>query len=272
MFFYACSEGVQPEIIEYFGNEGRGIRKVYDEQGNLIEKQEIKRDPVVPKGYVIDGYYNVYNSGGLLKDSLNYREDKLNGLAISYFDGTSKVQHKAVFVDGRREGPDIQYYENGEVSQWRYYMEGFQSGLQSGRDSLGNWTWVIFSTRKDSIAFVAHLDKTGTVTNYSGIPIYLVERKHSVNAGQNFSIANLVAQFKRYRGQLCVTLKNENGSKIFKRTVDKFEVVDNFHCFFFDYRFERPGNYLYTVNYTLTDSTNRVDLHTWTVTDSITVW
>ena len=196
--------------------------------------------------YVADGFYVRYYENGIVADSANYK-------------------------NGVKDDVEIKYHPNGEIAEWLYRMEGIPFGLQSGRDTNGNWTSVVFSTRLDSLAFVAKLNRVNEIESYLGMPIYLVERNHNSKAGETFSIANLVVQFCQYQGDLSVLLLDSRKKVLYKKSVSRFEIVYNSYCYFFDYKFDTPGIYYYQVNYGLIDNKKNKKIGTWQVIDTILV-
>lgn len=244
---FGCTRNnADKSTIVYVAGTDSGTLTTTNNLGKIICEAKIKKSTKYSEGYYIDGYKKTYDDQGIILDSINYKL-------------------------GIHDGVGVKFHKNGKIAEWLFRMGGIPFGLQSGRDTNGNWTWVVFATRLDSMAFKAMLNNNNEIYDYSGVPIYLVEQNHNIKEGQNFSIANLVAQFQQYKGQLEILVMDSNGNILHNEIISKFEIAYNSYCHFFDYRFKKSGKFIYKVNYILIDKNLNKILDKWQVIDTVNV-
>lgn len=103
---------------------------------------------------MLNGESRYFHDSGLIKKSVNYKNNKMNGLYITYFDNeessvkTSKtynndkadgkaqsyyesgaLKSETEFDNGKKTGKWTIYYENGQIKQTGYFKNDYQDGV-----------------------------------------------------------------------------------------------------------------------------------------------
>ena len=218
--------------------------------------------------YVADGFYVRYFENGIVADSAFFLNGKKNGIERTYYE-TGKLASSFFYRDGQPDSLGIMLHPNGKLAFWFYRIFGKPWGKQEQYDMNGNLMSVIFATGLDSMAFIAKMDKEGTITKMEGNLIYALERDHAnLKVGYPFSVLNFVPEFGKYKARLIVMLKDSSLRTIEERNVRqlknyKYDMSGS--AYFFDYVFKVPGPYTYCSIVTLYDTTNQKVLRIDTV-------
>ena len=102
-----------------------------------------------------DGNHKIYHKNGKLWMDENFKDGKLNGSRLTYYDN-SQLRTKSNFKMGvmvdsltiyhpngklrlqrfldsnsRRQGKDVSYFENGQISQLEYYVDDNEDSLST---------------------------------------------------------------------------------------------------------------------------------------------
>ena len=121
---YANTE-VPRFIIQYVDNNKDGLYLEFDKQGAIVKKVEYKNN-------LMDGTYLKFKNA-VLMERIGYKEGKKNGESTLYYDkGT--VMETSNFKDGQRDGVTMWYANKdktqGEMVAMYTYKEGKFEGVQ----------------------------------------------------------------------------------------------------------------------------------------------
>lgn len=114
---YICkvyyASGVLKHESQVSDNLFIGEKKSFYENGS-IERIEKLYQPTALTDEIYDCHVTNYHRDGAKESEYQYRNDKLNGLAIDYDSAGRKVR-TAEYVDDKMNGKEILYYPNGKI-------------------------------------------------------------------------------------------------------------------------------------------------------------
>lgn len=153
----------------YRNNVPDGVRREYDEKGNIIQGYIFLNGKMVAEGIIDEkglkqGYFQEYYENGRVKAEGKYVDSKPVGQWKYYYqDGT--LEQEGTFNNrGRHIGEWIWYYQNGYVWKKEFFENGKNEGEYieydiSGKiivkgeyfdgEETGSWFWEIGDTREE---------------------------------------------------------------------------------------------------------------------------
>lgn len=148
---------------ETISKNGHQIRKEFFSNGNLASQCSYINDTIK------DGACLRFYETGELKEELNYKNGKKNGLQKEYFEN-GRIAMLYSFKDGVQEGNVISYYESGHIE----YEGSFKSGEPYGdakfyysNGKLKNYNCIDFF---GGVVYVIKWDSLGNKVKEEGIP------------------------------------------------------------------------------------------------------
>lgn len=119
-------------------NKFVGEKKSFYENGNL-ERIEKLYQPTLLSAERYDCYIINYRPDGSKESEYQYRNDRINGLAIDY-DSTGKKVRTVEYMDGKMNGKVTIYYPNGRVKSFVHYRNdsayGYKYEFSEAGDTL----------------------------------------------------------------------------------------------------------------------------------------
>ena len=98
--------------------------KVYESDTiNVIDKDSLKQ-----------GVWKEFWSNGDLRSEVSFKNNKKQGLEISWFDELDCVEHESYYKNGALDGPSIYYSKKCKKD----FFETFKNGIKEGKQYVGN--------------------------------------------------------------------------------------------------------------------------------------
>ncbi|MCX6183044.1 MAG: hypothetical protein NT150_14080 [Bacteroidetes bacterium] len=177
----------------------------YNEYGNIDSKGPIKKGFRVgrwefyyPNGEIsaigmyndlgeLEGTYEEYYKGGVIKSKTTYQKDQFTGPYIAYFPN-GKVETEGWYVNGQHVGEWTWYYINGKPKQRNYYIDDEVNGI------IENWNpdSTLDYTRK----YDEHLFQSITYYDANNKERIKLETKHG-NGTFNYESENALMDVHR---------------------------------------------------------------------------
>ncbi len=154
-------------VAHYFKGVPEGIRREYDENGNVVKSYVFHNGSKMSEGIVDDngkkqGLWKEFYESGLLRAKGHYQNSLPVGAWNYYYEDGSVEITGAYSKKGKKDGPWWWYYANGEVLSYEEYDQGDLNGdfyslsitgdtlvrgrFESGYE-VGKWYWMNDSTR-----------------------------------------------------------------------------------------------------------------------------
>lgn len=121
-------------IIETVGTIPDDIIKEYYENGELKEEINYRNGKR-------EGMSKWYYETGVLKGERNYKEDKLDGL-IKWYYVTGSLGTDFNYKNGKLEGLTKLYWENGNIKAEHYYENGKREGINKQYYNSGELRFI----------------------------------------------------------------------------------------------------------------------------------
>ena len=135
-------------IIQYKEDKRDGLYMEFDKQANLIKKIEYKNDSIHGGNYawdkngrattkqeykegMLDGKSVIYTDKGFIQEEAEYKAGKRHGITTWYLYGEKMQGPKYVmytYQDGKFEGVQETYYENGNIKTQKMFSNNVQNG------------------------------------------------------------------------------------------------------------------------------------------------
>ena len=135
-------------IIQYKEDKRAGLYLEFDKQANLIKKIEYKNDSMHGGNYawdkngrattkqeykegMLDGKSVIYTDKGFIQEEAEYKAGKRHGITTWYLYGEKMQGPKYVmytYQDGKFEGVQETYYENGNIKTSKMFSNNVQNG------------------------------------------------------------------------------------------------------------------------------------------------
>ena len=135
-------------IIQYKEDKKDGLYLEFDKQANLIKKIEYKNDSMHGGNYawdkngritvnqeykdgMLDGKSVIYTDRGFIQEESEYKAGKRHGITTWYLYGEKAQGPKYVmytYQDGKFEGVQETYYENGNIKTQKMFSNNVQHG------------------------------------------------------------------------------------------------------------------------------------------------
>ena len=135
-------------IIQYKEDKRDGLYLEFDKQANLIKKIEYKNDSMHGGDYawdkngrmtskqeykegMLDGKSVIYTDRGFIQEEAEYKAGKRHGITTWYLYGEKMQGPKYVmytYQDGKFEGVQETYYENGNIKTQKMFSNNVQNG------------------------------------------------------------------------------------------------------------------------------------------------
>lgn len=155
IFYYKSSLYINPGTIKekfnYTNNKKEGFHQIFDRDGKKISqvsyfdnvKQSAKqlfysngklKAEESYEGDLLNGEYTEYYISGNIKSKGFYLDDKLKGEFIQYEDSISepsdKISYLVNYIDNKKHGKEIKYYNSCEPSNETEYYDGLKNGIE----------------------------------------------------------------------------------------------------------------------------------------------
>ncbi len=111
-------------IIQYKEDKKDGLYLEFDKQGNLIKKTDYKDD-------LIHGGSFDWNKNGRITKKQEYKEGKLDGKSVIYTDN-GFIQEESEYKEGKRHGITTWYLTEDKMQGPKYVMYTYQDGKFEG--------------------------------------------------------------------------------------------------------------------------------------------
>lgn len=135
-------------IIQYKEDKRDGLYLEFDKQGNLIKKTDYKDDLIHGGSFdwnkngriskkqeykegQLDGKSVIYTDKGFIQEESEYKEGKRHGITTWYLNEEKQQGPKYVmytYQDGKFEGVQETYYENGNIKTQKMFSNNVQHG------------------------------------------------------------------------------------------------------------------------------------------------
>jgi len=102
---------------EYKNGEEEGIYQVFYENGQIQYDGQTKNNEFV-------GLWKMYYPNGEIKEIGNYKNDLSVGLWKWYYPTDNQLKSIVNYIDGKPDGLNIEYYQNGNIKHKAYYKMG----------------------------------------------------------------------------------------------------------------------------------------------------
>ena len=102
---------------EYKNGEEEGIYQVFYENGQIQYDGQTKNNEFV-------GLWKMYYPNGGIKEIGNYKNDLSVGLWKWYYPTDNQLKSIVNYIDGKPDGLNIEYYQNGNIKHKAYYKMG----------------------------------------------------------------------------------------------------------------------------------------------------
>jgi hypothetical protein len=100
-----------PQMLAYYIHDGDTI--------NVVDKDSLKQ-----------GVWREFYAGGKLKSESVYKNNKKQGLEISWYNLSGCVKQEAYYNNGQLDGPVTYYYRNCKKEMTENYKNGVKEGLE----------------------------------------------------------------------------------------------------------------------------------------------
>jgi antitoxin component YwqK of YwqJK toxin-antitoxin module len=126
-------------IILLFLLVSTGCRKYkYEYYSNGAIKREVEYSNGIKNGMMRE-----YHLNGNLKSIANWKNDKLSGESITYYEDGTTILSKCNWTEGKRDGTCNYYYSNGAIEIENNYVDGELSGVCKEYYSNGNLYCIV---------------------------------------------------------------------------------------------------------------------------------
>lgn len=117
-------EGILLKKSNYKDGKKDGLTEFY-ENGEISQRINYKNNT----GYFIDGVFELINDAGTAVGRIvTYKDGKKDGLEEVFYEN-GQLSRKSNYKDGKKDGLFQLYYENGQLLRQTYYTEGEKDGL-----------------------------------------------------------------------------------------------------------------------------------------------
>jgi antitoxin component YwqK of YwqJK toxin-antitoxin module len=103
-------------IVNYVSGEMDGIRRTYDEEGNLSTVETYNKG-------VLNGKELTFHPNGKIHTKGNFTNGNLDSLFYVYYE-TGELKEKVTMVDFTENGPFEEYYKNGQIHWAGTFIDG----------------------------------------------------------------------------------------------------------------------------------------------------
>ena len=136
-----------------------------------------------PSGVDKPKYIKKYRDDGTLRSVTTVNEENYaHGLKVNYYDDGKTVHSKITFDNGRKHGPAIWYYKNGQVFEHTGFQNNLREGLTKKYYKSGK-LMAEYSYEKDLVMpGLKEYTEDGTlITDYPGINIRQIDKLKTEN-------------------------------------------------------------------------------------------
>jgi MORN repeat variant len=123
------------------------IKRVFYEDGEVKIEQEFKNDSIQ------DGYYKKYFPNRNVALEIEFRNNKINGKELAYYEDGS-IKSRSNFIDDKRDGEAIWYFKNGQDSLKLNYYDGILVGESYEYYSVGKLKYYTVYGFEGNLRFV----------------------------------------------------------------------------------------------------------------------
>lgn len=204
-FFYPNGKIASEGLLK--NNKPEGLWKSYYVTG-------IKKSEGVWKNNKLDSVWIFYNQMGDTTEKINYLLGKKNGYYYKYytgFDHENTIKSKELYVNDKRNGKAVKYYENGAMYSEIPYSQDKKHGIALEYSKEGKIITVIRYRRNEIVVReeINRLNKEGRKTG-KWQEFY---DNGNVKEERNYSEGKLDGYVKRYNeeGKLLTAIKYKNG-------------------------------------------------------------
>lgn len=81
------------------------------------------------EGKIIEGEYSKFHPDGKLAAVMNFKDRKLHGRAIKYYEDGKTVRSELNYTNGKLDGKQSRYYESGAIYKVEEFVDGKRNGL-----------------------------------------------------------------------------------------------------------------------------------------------
>jgi antitoxin component YwqK of YwqJK toxin-antitoxin module len=163
MIFYSGDKEVARQtrdrkdtIVKTTGKIPDGLIKEYYESGNLKEEMNFKNGKR-------EGISRWYYESGVLKGERNFKEGELDGIIKWYYD-TGSLGTEFNYKKGKLEGLTKLYWENGNLKAEHYYENGKREGLNKQYYNSGELRFIYTFKNGRRISKETY-DRSGNLTS-----------------------------------------------------------------------------------------------------------
>ncbi|NBC84431.1 MAG: hypothetical protein GVY19_13775 [Bacteroidetes bacterium] len=141
--------GQEGEIKKFYypngtlSSEGRMVNGKPDGEWISYYPNGIIKSVGIRKNHLLDSIWKFYNENGDLVQSINYNLGKKNGYVIDYYIepkqpiNKGKIKAKELFVNDKKNGMSLYFYEDGSLKEEVYYLYNEKNGLSYEYNSEG---------------------------------------------------------------------------------------------------------------------------------------
>ena len=132
LFISNCGEKVREEITERFVNGDKKLLVKYKGEGGdevVVERITYSEsgDTLLLEKPLEKIFMKRFYFDGLLKFEKNYKDEKMDGKYINYYEN-GKKESEVFYKDGELDGKYIGWYENGKKRIEKHYKNGLKEG------------------------------------------------------------------------------------------------------------------------------------------------
>ena len=238
---YSVENGILDGLEQYYYDDGQLMASTYRENGQPLSHKRFYKNGRPEISITANGYEEGYHDNGRLEYkvkvlSLKLNEEmqrkNINALSAFYYVGkyesfhkNGRMAYKTNYVNGKKNGPTVEYYDNGNIKARGTFVDGEFDGLWEVFRKNGELSYTIFRHKgKDTYK--------GKKINYKELPIKkLVERQgvfYEVNSQSPFfGIATSYSQNQNYReGKKWGSFEVYYGNKDYSQLKSKSEYED----------------------------------------------
>jgi antitoxin component YwqK of YwqJK toxin-antitoxin module len=135
----------KPKIVATYKNGvPEGVRREYNENGEVEKSYIFKNGKIIAEGILTDGgkregLWKEYYLDGSLKSEGNYKNDKKTG-KWKYYYPNGQLEETGEYENGKPVGKWLWYYPSGKLLREMSYYEGKPDGAFTEYDEDGNVT------------------------------------------------------------------------------------------------------------------------------------
>lgn len=131
-------------VVGTYNKEGKpeGIRREYDEKGNVVRSYIFNNGRIVGEGIFTEageqeGFWKEFYLDGSLKASGFYSKDKKTG-HWQYFYPNGQLEEEGNYVNNRPDSTWHWYYQDGKPLRIEHFFDGLEDGKLTEWDEKGN--------------------------------------------------------------------------------------------------------------------------------------